>query len=523
MAIVQPFNYIQQEQANPLLQGIQVGATMAQAQAMRQQAEAKAAEVKAEERRRREYLIEQSRFFALPKPTTMDVLRFAATMPPDVQRNIGGMLGEIPKTQKAAYMRDMGQVVSAIEAGEISTATNLLRERGRANPDEFASADRLATMIERNPTDAMKIIAPVIAVDDDGQKMLKSVAEAAEARRTAMDFPRLMAQRAAELAKAGSDAEKAAVDAKYAERIARANIAKLEAEGQPVEFEVLNAQQFNEKFGASVPPNTVYKRNKKTGEISAIGGAGVTVKLPETIGSIPPDYTLVRDAEGRPLRFDVIPGSATARKLEAESRATAAKETSAGLTGMIVTDEINRLRDLIKNENVFNPVTGLSGRAAEKVLGSARIAAQGNIDTIVANIGFDRLAAMRTESPTGGALGNITERELAFLQSVLGKLTLDMDAKPLLENLDRIQKIYEKAAAYPNAAKFGFARITRETPAPGTAPTTTSGAVATPAPGGNVAPAITTQPVPPPQRPALSDIMGTTPPTRPSLNEIFGR
>jgi hypothetical protein len=37
-----------------------------------------------------------------------------------------------------------------------------------------------------------------------------------------------------------------------------------------------------------------------------------------------------------------------------------------------------------------------------------------NLDTVKALIGFDALARMRAASPTGGALGAITERELAF-------------------------------------------------------------------------------------------------------------
>jgi hypothetical protein len=46
-------------------------------------------------------------------------------------------------------------------------------------------------------------------------------------------------------------------------------------------------------------------------------------------------------------------------------------------------------------------------------------AAVGQIEAL---IGFNELNAMRQASPTGGALGNITEKELAYLQSVMGSL-----------------------------------------------------------------------------------------------------
>lgn len=501
MAIVQPFQYITEDTTSPLLQGAQLGAAMAQSRAAQQQAAAKVAELRDRQEKELAFRNEQSRFMALPKPTTTDILRLATLMPENVQKNIGGLLSEIPKEQRNAYMRSMSEVVSAIEADRVPVALDILRKRGEANPDEAESVNRLAAMIQNDPTNAMKIVAPVIAADESGRAMLKSVADAAEARRTAADFPRLMAQRAAELAKAGSDAEKAAIDAKYAERLAQANIKKLEAEGTPTNFSVLTPADMKSRFGIDVPANTVFKRNDKTGEISAIGGAGVTVKMPPNIGNIPPDYRMIYDDAGNPNRLEVIPGSKTARELEKEARVATTRETQAGLSGMIIVDELTRLERLVKNESVFNPVTGISGRAAEKVLGSARTAAQGNLDTIKANIGFDRLAQMRAESPTGGALGNITERELAFLQSVLGSISLDQDNKVLLENIGRIKKIYEKAAAYPNAEKFGFARISQPeqeapTPAPTAGVSPTTQPPTTPPPGA-VVPVVPVTPVVP--------------------------
>jgi hypothetical protein len=67
---------------------------------------------------------------------------------------------------------------------------------------------------------------------------------------------------------------------------------------------------------------------------------------------------------------------------------------------------------------------------------------------------------MRQESPTGGALGQIAVQEIQFLQASLGSLDLDADPDVLIKNLERIKAAYDnimrKAAAYPNAAKYGF-------------------------------------------------------------------
>lgn len=47
---------------------------------------------------------------------------------------------------------------------------------------------------------------------------------------------------------------------------------------------------------------------------------------------------------------------------------------------------------------------------------------RGDLDVIASNTAFDRLQRMRSESPTGGALGSITERELQLLQNTVAAL-----------------------------------------------------------------------------------------------------
>ncbi len=62
------------------------------------------------------------------------------------------------------------------------------------------------------------------------------------------------------------------------------------------------------------------------------------------------------------------------------------------------------------------------------------------LDTIKANLGFDELNQMRQNSPTGGALGNVTERELAFLQSVTASLDQAQSPEQLRQNLAIIKE-----------------------------------------------------------------------------------
>ena len=62
--------------------------------------------------------------------------------------------------------------------------------------------------------------------------------------------------------------------------------------------------------------------------------------------------------------------------------------------------------------------------------------------TIKSNIGFDKLQSMREASPTGGALGNVSEKENEYLQSVLGNVEQSQSPEQLKKNLLRLREAY---------------------------------------------------------------------------------
>jgi len=76
------------------------------------------------------------------------------------------------------------------------------------------------------------------------------------------------------------------------------------------------------------------------------------------------------------------------------------------------------------------------------------------IRTIKANIGFDTLQQMRDNSPTGGALGQVSNQEIGFLQSALASLRPGISQEDYIENLgiviDKYQDIMEKLQEKPN-------------------------------------------------------------------------
>ena len=107
----------------------------------------------------------------------------------------------------------------------------------------------------------------------------------------------------------------------------------------------------------------------------------------------------------------------------------------------------------------FDNVTGGIGTAMSYIPGSPAHDVASNIDTIVSSIGFERLQKMRDESPTGGALGSISEKELALLNSALGSLRQSQSSKQFLKNLRRVRTHYEASVKAIREQQIEYARM----------------------------------------------------------------
>ena len=89
--------------------------------------------------------------------------------------------------------------------------------------------------------------------------------------------------------------------------------------------------------------------------------------------------------------------------------------------------------------------TGTLGELMKGIGGTGARDLNAKLETLRSNIGFDRLQKMRMDSPTGGALGSVSERELSQLNSALGNLEQSQSPEQLKENLIRIRDQYERA------------------------------------------------------------------------------
>ena len=109
-------------------------------------------------------------------------------------------------------------------------------------------------------------------------------------------------------------------------------------------------------------------------------------------------------------------------------------------------------RDAIEREvkEVMSLLEG-STRAIDGVLqyipGTDEKTIEGKLEMLVANIGFAEIQKMREQSKGGGALGQVTEKELKFLQSVLNRLSLFDKPEILRENLGIVLQEYDNSVS----------------------------------------------------------------------------
>ena len=176
------------------------------------------------------------------------------------------------------------------------------------------------------------------------------------------------------------------------------------------------------------------------------GSGGININVPPP--NPPSGYMNQFDAQGNFVGVMPTPGGPveTARQ---QSQQTQQRYSD------VVLEDIGRYKDIITRESALNPVTGFTGTQVAKVPGTMAFDAAQLADTISAGIAFDRLQAMRESSPTGGALGAVTERELDLLKSSLGSISQSQGQEQLLQNLNRLEEIYsgimQKFSAYPSS------------------------------------------------------------------------
>ena len=148
--------------------------------------------------------------------------------------------------------------------------------------------------------------------------------------------------------------------------------------------------------------------------------------------------------------------AASAEAAAAEKAETA--ENTEAVQYMVVQDDIGRALELAQNEMA----TGWLGARAANVEGSDAYNLRQTLLSLEANIAFDALNQMRAASQTGGALGNVTERELALLSATYGSIDPSQSGSVLEYNLKRLEWAMDKVVNGIPDGNGGIRRVTQD-------------------------------------------------------------
>lgn len=150
--------------------------------------------------------------------------------------------------------------------------------------------------------------------------------------------------------------------------------------------------------------------------------------------SVKPPLGYRYDANGNLI---AIPGGPAAYKLGVEEE----KKKSA------IKAQVDESKSLVRKidealAGVGPSTTGVVGAISRNIPGTPAKNLNEVLKTVRANIGFDKLQNMRQNSPTGGALGQVSDRENELLQAVRGSLDQAQSLEQIQKNLKELRDHY---------------------------------------------------------------------------------
>lgn len=154
------------------------------------------------------------------------------------------------------------------------------------------------------------------------------------------------------------------------------------------------------------------------------------------------------DNRGAPIGIPYQGGKAY---IEQQQKDAAAKNAAASkrVTSDIVVTDIDRLLSKVDG----GMASGWVGSKLAGVAGTDASDVSELIAGIDANLAFDKIQAMRAASPTGAALGAVSEGELKLLKSAMGSIAQRQSKDQLKFNANRVKDIYIDTVHGPGTAK----------------------------------------------------------------------
>lgn len=254
------------------LQGYQIGNNMAEMQAKRKAQQLAIQQAQAQAERQKQVQTETANLFSNPNPTAKDFIRVASMLPEKEAASMRANWDALNKDRQEQDMGFAGQTLAAFNSGANDVGIGLLKQRAEAsrNGGDEAQAkayDTWAQLAEQNPKAVMKSIGLMVARLPGGEKVIEGVTKlGSEARAEAMQ--------PSALTKAESEAQKAKVEADFAERLQTAGLneknwnvknlqsqigtraQQLKLDSQKVAMEVAEKMSNIQKNLTELPPDT---------------------------------------------------------------------------------------------------------------------------------------------------------------------------------------------------------------------------------------------------------------------------
>ncbi|MEM9668687.1 MAG: hypothetical protein AAF950_07145 [Pseudomonadota bacterium] len=161
------------------------------------------------------------------------------------------------------------------------------------------------------------------------------------------------------------------------------------------------------------------------------------------LGQVPKGMQGIYDPEKQRFRYEPVQGSDVERdRAQAGLRAFYSIQASEEQF-TTVSSAIDRA---IEQADFWS--AGLMAQATQDIGSTPARNLKATLDAVVANIGFDKLQEMRDSSATGAALGNVTEKEITFLQSVRGSLDQIQSPEQLISTLGDVKASIQRLLEY---------------------------------------------------------------------------
>jgi len=198
-------------------------------------------------------------------------------------------------------------------------------------------------------------------------------------------------------------------------------------------------KEFTQAKAAGLLPKDMtypeYMKARKQGTTINLGGKS------EKWGDPPTDMVWARDSKGDVItKEDKKSGYQRPIAIPIYTQAETKRRETVVRTADLVLEDIGRAMDIATESPMLT--TGIGGLFLSKIAGTPAADLENLLVTIKSNIGFDRLQQMRQESKTGGALGNVSDKEVKTLQAVMGSLEQSQSDTQFIYNLKRLSNIY---------------------------------------------------------------------------------